>query len=846
MTQDRAQLKKEEASPANDSGANLSLEELESKLDASMEGLAQAEAERRLEQYGPNALAEQEENPILKFLSYFWGPIPWMIEVAAVLSAALQHWVDLIIIVVLLLFNAVVGFWQEHQAANAVEALKKQLALKARVRRDGKWIEVNANALVPGDVIRLRLGDIIPADVKLAEGDYLSVDQSALTGESLPVDKKSGDEAYSGSIAKQGEMVALVTATGSDTFFGRTARLVGEAKSVSHFQRAVLNIGDYLIYLSLALAAVLILVMLFRGTSALDLIQFALILIVAAIPVAMPAVLSVTMAIGSMALAKMKAIVTRLESIEEMAGMDILCSDKTGTLTQNKLTLGDPTVFGAENAQSLILAGALASKEEDRDAIDLAVIAGLKDEAALQNYDQTEFVPFDPVHKRTAATVKGQDGKTFHVTKGAPQVILELCHPDEDLANQADERVDEFAAKGYRTLGVARSEDGQSWQFLGILPLYDPPREDSAETIQRAKEHGIQVKMVTGDNEAIAKQIAGELGLGTGIHVADELFQEGGGSSALSKDVEARVEAADGFAQVFPEHKFDIVQVLQDKEHIVGMTGDGVNDAPALKQANTGIAVSGATDAARAAADLVLTAPGLSVIVVAVEEARKIFERMNSYAIYRITETIRIMFFVVLAMTVFDFYPITTIMIILLAVLNDLPIMTIAYDNTWLDPKPARWDMRRVLTVATVLGLIGVVETFGMLVLAKLVFKLDQAQIQSLIYLKLAVAGHLTLFVARTRRPFLTPPYPAPVLLGAILSTQVLAAMIVGFGLLVARLPWMYVGIVWGYCLVWVFIEDWAKQHTYHHLGLTGKHHRSYLDRIQTPLHPHGRRVHGA
>jgi H+-transporting ATPase len=825
--------------------ADLSVEALLNQLDASLDGLSQAEAERRLEQYGRNSLEEKRENAIVKFLSYFWGPIPWMIEVAAVLSAIVQHWVDLIIIVVLLLFNAVVGFWQEHQAANAVDALKKQLALKARVKRDGQWAEVNAEFLVPGDVIRLRLGDIIPADVKLAEGDYLSVDQSALTGESLPVDKKPGDEAYSGSVAKQGEMVAVVAATGSDTYFGKTARLVSEAKSVSHFQRAVLTIGDYLIYVSLGLAAALILVMLFRGTSVLALIQFALILIVAAIPVAMPAVLSVTMAIGAAALAKMKAIVTRLESIEEMAGMDVLCSDKTGTLTQNKLTLGEPALFGAKDAQQLVLAGALASKEEDRDAIDLAVIAGLKAAGELAGYSQTAFVPFDPVHKRTTATVKGPDGTSFQVTKGAPQVILELCQPEESLAQEVNGRVDEFAAKGYRTLGVARSEDGQTgrepWQLLGLLPLFDPPREDSAETIQRAKEHGIQVKMVTGDNQAIARQIAGELGLGTNIHVATELFQEGGGSSTLSRDVEARVEAAGGFAQVFPEHKFDIVQVLQDKGHIVGMTGDGVNDAPALKQANAGVAVSGATDAARAAADLVLTAPGLSVIVEAVEQARRIFERMNSYAIYRITETIRIMFFVVLAMTVFNFYPITTIMIILLALLNDLPIMTIAYDNTWLDPKPVRWDMRRVLTVATVLGLVGVVQTFGMLLLGKLLFRLPAAQIQSLIYLKLAVAGHLTLLVTRTRRPLLSKPYPAPILLGAMAGTQVVAALIVGFGVLVAQLPWSYVGLVWAYCLVWVFVNDWVKVQVYHHLGLSGKHHRTFLDRIQAPLHPHGR-----
>jgi H+-transporting ATPase len=819
---------------------DLSLEELEKQLDASLDGLSQEEAQRRLEKYGPNQIEEEKVNPILKFLSYFWGPIPWMIEVAAALSAILQHWVDLIIILVLLLFNAIVGFWQEFQAANAVEALKKQLALKARAKRGGKWQEIDAALLVPGDVIRLRLGDIIPADVKLAEGDYLSVDQSALTGESLPVEKKAGEVAYSGSVAKQGEMVGMVTATGSNTYFGRTARLVSAARSVSHFQRAVLAIGDYLIYLSLGLAVALVLVMIFRGATFLTLIQFALILIVAAIPVAMPAVLSVTMAIGAVVLARMKAIVTRLESIEEMAGMDILCSDKTGTLTQNKLTLGDPVLFGAKDVQELVLVASLASKEEDRDAIDMAVLAGLEDPQSISKYEQTHFVPFDPVRKRIEAEIQDPNGSSFKVTKGAPQVILDICDPDAEVKEKADAKVQEFAQQGYRTLGVARAPKDDDWQFLGILPLYDPPREDSKDTIQRAKEHGIQVKMVTGDNLAIAKQISGQLGLGTNIHVADELFKEGGGTQAVSKDVAARVEAADGFAQVFPEHKFDIVQVLQDEEHIVGMTGDGVNDAPALKQANTGIAVSGATDAARAAADLVLTAPGLSVIVQAVEEARKIFERMNSYAIYRIIETIRIMFFVVLAMSIFNFYPITTIMIILLALLNDLPIMTIAYDNTWLDPKPVRWEMRRVLTVATTLGLIGVVETFGMLVIGIMLLNLNQAQIQSLIYLKLAVAGHLTLFVARTKRPFFSRPYPAPILLIAILMTQSLAAAIVGFGLLVTAIPWIYVGMVWAYCLVWIFIEDWAKLQVYHHLNMTGRHHQSFLDRMQNPLHPHG------
>ncbi|GAB6909705.1 putative enzyme [Desulfosarcina cetonica] len=817
--------------------STASLDETLEKLATSMEGLDPEDVRQRLEKYGPNALKEVKVSSIKQFLSFFWGPIPWMIEVAAVLSALVKHWPDLVIILLLLLFNAAVGFWQEHQAANALAALKKQLALKARVKRNGQWDEINAADLVPGDIIRLRLGDIIPADAKLAEGDYLSIDQSALTGESLPVNKKPGEVAYSGSVAKQGEMVAVVTATGGETFFGKTAELVSEAKSVSHFQKAVLHIGDYLIYLSLGLAVALLLVQLFRGASLLTLVQFTLILVVAAIPVAMPAVLSVTMAIGSRALARMKAIVTRLESIEEMAGMDILCSDKTGTLTQNKLRLGDVVLFDAGQAQDVILAAALASKAEDRDAIDLAVLGGLEDRQRLDDYRQKRFVPFDPVGKRTESWIEGSQGNAFRVTKGAPQVVMGMCQITAEDKMRAQKAVDDLAAKGYRTLGVARTEDGETWAFMGILPLFDPPREDSAETIKNAKAHGIRVKMVTGDNTAIAMETAGQLGLGTDIQSAEAFFGSGAGGSALPPPPALDIDKADGFAQVFPEHKYKIVKALQSDGHIVGMTGDGVNDAPALKQADTGIAVSGATDAARAAADLVLTEPGLSVIVKAVEEARKIFERMNSYAIYRITETIRIMFFVVLAMVVFDFYPITAIMIILLAFFNDVPIMAIAYDNTWVDPKPVRWDMHRVFTVSTVLGLIGVVETFGLLLIARDWLHLSGSQIQTFIFLKLAVAGHLTLFVARTRRPFLTRPFPAGTLLWSAIITKLLATLLVAFGLgLVTPISWANIGLVWAYCLVWMFIEDWAKLGVYRHMDLSKPRHRAFLRRIKTPV----------
>ncbi len=823
------------------------------RLHANGRGLTADEAARRLEEVGPNAVVEARRSILAELAAFFWGPIPWMIEVADVLSAILRHWDDVIIVSVLLLFNAGVGFWQEHTAADAVAALKRQLALRATVRRDGEWREVDATGLVPGDLVRVRLGDILPADLVLFEGDYLRVDQSALTGESLPVDKQHGDVGYSGSVAVQGDMTALVTDTGERTYFGKTARLVASAQPVSHFQKAVLTIGDYLIFLSIALVLVLVLVELFRGAKVLTLVQFALILTVAAIPVAMPAVLSVTMAVGAVALSKMQAIVTRLESIEEIAGIDVLCSDKTGTLTENRLRLGEPVVIEAADPAEVILAGALASQAETGDAIDRAVVAGVADPAVLTTFRQDRFVPFDPVSKRTSAEIS-HDGQAFTVTKGAPQVILDLCRLDEATRARADAAVGELAAGGYRTLGVARrssrpGDDGPGdqdaapgeWHLLGLLPLSDPPRPDSAETIAEATAQGVRVKMLTGDNTAIAAEIAREVGLGTDIVPAGTLLG-GGADQELSPAQVARIEQADGFAEVFPEHKYAIVKALQGNGHLVGMTGDGVNDAPALKQADTGVAVSGATDAARAAAALVLTAPGLSVIVAAIEQARRIFERMSSYAIYRVTETIRIVLFVVAAMIGFNFYPITAILIILLALFNDLPIMTIAIDNTAVDPQPVRWDMRRVLTVSTTLGVVGVIETFFILVLAKLWLHLDVAQIQSFVFLKLAIAGHLTLFVARARGPFFRRPLPAAAMVWSAVGTKVLATLLVGFGFgLVTPVSWAQIGFVWAYCLAWVFVEDWAKLAVYRHLELGGRHHRRFLARVQEHLQPLGK-----
>jgi H+-transporting ATPase len=421
--------------------------ELFDALSSNEKGLGGEEAARRLDAFGPNAIEEKNRNPLLKFLGYFWGPIPWMIEVAAILSGVVQDWTNLTIILLMLLFNAVVGFWQEFQADNAVEALKGELAMEARVLRDGEWGKIPSRELVPGDVIRLRIGDVVPADTKLVSGDYLSVDESALTGESLPVEKEKGAVAFSGSTVKHGEMEALVVATGAGTRFAKTAKLVESAGNESHFQKAVLAIGDYLIYLSLGLAAVLIVSQLVRGDSFLSVFQFVLILVVAAIPVAMPAVLSVTMALGALSLSRMKAIVSKLQSIEEIAGIDILCSDKTGTLTQNQLTLGDPIPFAAADERELVLAAALASAREERDPIDQAVADGLEEDQSIDGYGLQNFLPFNPTDKRTEATIQGPNGGIFKVSKGAPQVIFKLCDLRGKNREKAEKRVNELARR---------------------------------------------------------------------------------------------------------------------------------------------------------------------------------------------------------------------------------------------------------------------------------------------------------------------------------------------------------------------------------------------------------------
>ncbi len=835
------------------------------------EGLSEEEARRRLVRYGYNEIAEREEPLWHRLLRRFWGPIPWMIEIAAILSAMVRKWEDLVIITIMLLVNAALDFFQEHRALNALKALKQRLATEVIVLRNGGFRTIPARELVPGDIIKIKIGDIVPADVQLVQGDYLLVDQAALTGESLPVSKKRGEVAYANTIAKQGEMLAVVVNTGPGTNFHSVVALVARAalEERSHFQKMVIQIGNYLILITLVLVVLIVMVALFRNEPFIEIARFAMVLAVAAIPVALPAVLSVTMAVGAVNLARRKAIVSRLTAIEELAGVDVFCSDKTGTLTRNEMRVAAPLTLGDHKERELFLVAALASRLENRDPIELPVFHYIDEhfpDLEWHAWRQLEFAPFDPVRKRTEAVVE-KEGRRFVAVKGAAQVLLEMAELPEREAQSVNRMVDLLASKGYRTLAVGRQEDGRPLELVGLIPLYDPPRPDSAQVIAEMRGNGVVVKMVTGDNSAIAREIGRLLGLKQRTMNSSQLSGSAGSellrlTEALAGAIylrlkpevsrkEARrfasqvldtvgemfdtsllereflhthesaiiemIEEVDIFAEVVPEDKYRIVDTLQKGGHIVAMTGDGVNDAPALRKADCGIAVANATDAARAAADIILTAPGLDVINEALKQARITFERMKSYAIFRIAETIRIILFMALSIVVFDFYPLTALMIILLALLNDIPILAIAYDRTKVDKRPVRWKMPELLTVATVLGISGVVSSFLLFYLLRRA-GFAEDMIQSLLFLKLIIAGHSTLYITRVDGWFWQRPFPAPLLFFATFGTEILGTLIAVYGFLVTPTGWEYAAWMWGYSLVWFLFNDAMKMATYRFL----------------------------
>lgn len=865
---------------------NTPIDKLVSELRTDIQkGLTEDEANKRLLKYGYNEISEREEPLWHRILRRFSGPIPWMIEIAAILSALVRKWEDFVIIIIMLLVNGGLDFYQEYKALNAIEVLKKRLARKSTVLRDGKWKTTDAKNLTIGDIIKIKIGDIIPADIKLiGGGDFLLIDQSALTGESLPVDKRASDIAYSNSIVKQGEMVALVVAVGRDTYFGKTVGLVAKAEKSqkSHFQKMVINVGDYLILITVFMVAIIVFVGVKRHEPLFELLEFSLVLTIAAIPVALPTVLTVVMAVGAINLARRQAIVSRLAAIEEMAGMDILCSDKTGTLTQNRMAVGKPFVFEKHTEEELFINALFASKRENEDPIEKPIFEYAdKNNLNMPNYELKKFIPFDPVIKKTQATLK-VDSKTLVATKGAPQVIIELSNLSEEEKESAYAEVEEFARNGFRTIGIAYKYEGESrFNFLGLIPLYDPPRTDSKEAIEDAHKEGVEVKMVTGDNIAVAKYIASILNVGENLYSIRELKNESyeeyiilaeiisralfkslnldeeaarHKAKQISKEVENQIgsmlqkgsvkrheseiikiiEEANGFAEVLPEDKYFIVEELQKVNHIVGMTGDGVNDAPALKKADTGIAVSGATDAAKAAADIVLTSPGLRVIVDAIKEARITFERMKSYTIFRIAETMRIVIFMTLAIAVFNFYPLTSIMIIVLALLNDIPILAIAYDNTKTRKKPVRWDMHEMLVLSSWLGVAGVLSSFtifyivmiylhvhpqGIFLLPHIPKWVDMNNqnewigfVQSIFFAKMVIAGHGTIYNTRIDEWFFKKPYPSWLLFDATFSTRVIGTIIAiyGFGLMTPiGLEWAI--FMWVYALSWFVFNDMVK-----------------------------------
>ncbi|CBI35033.3 hypothetical protein VitviT2T_022568 [Vitis vinifera] len=827
---------------------NIPIEEVFQNLRCNANGLSTEAANERLAIFGHNKLEEKEESKVLKFLGFMWNPLSWVMEAAAIMAIALANgggkppdWQDFVGIITLLFINSTISFIEENNAGNAAAALMARLAPKAKVLRDGKWSEEDAAILVPGDIISIKLGDILPADARLLDGDPLKIDQSALTGESLPVTKGPGDGVYSGSTCKQGEIEAVVIATGVHTFFGKAAHLVDTTNQVGHFQKVLTAIGNFCIC-SIAVGMVIEIIVMFpiQHRKYRPGIDNLLVLLIGGIPIAMPTVLSVTMAIGSHRLSQQGAITKRMTAIEEMAGMDVLCSDKTGTLTLNKLTVDRNLieVFGkGVDPDTVILMAARASRLENQDAIDTAIVGMLADpREARAGIQEVHFLPFNPTDKRTALTYIDGQGKMHRVSKGAPEQILNLAHNKSEIERRVHAVIDKFADRGLRSLAVAYQEvpDGRKeslgglWQFVGLMPLFDPPRHDSADTIRRALNLGVNVKMITGDQLAIAKETGRRLGMGTNMYPSSALLGQNKDESIAALPVDELIEKADGFAGVFPEHKYEIVKRLQARKHVCGMTGDGVNDAPALKKADIGIAVADATDAARSASDIVLTEPGLSVIISAVLTSRAIFQRMKNYTIYAVSITIRIVLgFMLLALIWrFDFPP---FMVLIIAILNDGTIMTISKDRVRPSPLPDSWKLAEIFATGVVLGSYLAMMTVIFFWAAyetdffPRVFNVSSLQIKdrddirklaSAVYLQVSIISQALIFVTRARS-WSFVERPGLLLVVAFVIAQLIATLIAVYAnwsfAAIEGIGWGWAGVIWLYNLVCYIPLDFIK-----------------------------------
>ena len=830
-------------------------------MQTSEAGLTTAEVERRLARDGPNALPEKKVNPILNFLKYYWGPMPWMIWIAIIIELIRLDFVDLVVLCILQFLNGIIGWYEERNAGNAIEALKQKLAPRAVAKRNGEWQVVEAKTLVIGDRIKIKLGDIIPADAQLGPG-FCEVDQSALTGESLATTKYEGDEVYQGAVCKRGDLEAIVSGTGKNTFFGKTSTLVASVNQRGNFQKILFKVAMFLLCVSSVLVIIILIVVLSKGNNFLETLSICVVLLVASIPIAMQVVCATTMAVGAHALARRKAIVSRLNSIEELAGMQVLCSDKTGTLTKNELTVQVPRLIGSTQPADIFLAAALAAKRDggNQDAIDKCIteMAVQTEHLTFDIYEEEDFIPFDPKIKRTEATVRNKrTGETFKVTKGAPQIVLALCS-DPSIELEVSNMVQELAQGGYRTLGVARSDSSGKWKMLGLIPLYDPPRDDTAETIQKAKQMEVSVKMITGDQIAIAKETARLLKLGDKIYNSEMLSEQA--NPTQQRMLDQLLLESDGFAEVFPEHKFAIVEMIQERGMRTGMTGDGVNDAPALKKADVGIAVDGATDAARAAADIVLTAPGLSVIIEAIYRARKIFQRMKNYVIYRIACTFQLLIFFFITMVGIDpssyvckhhddcsdipnTFSLPVIALVLITILNDGTIISIAYDRVTVSKQPEKWNLIVVFVMAVHLGIVAFFSSIVMLLLglnnmdadnrssffeAFAIHTFSYGELLTVIWMKVAVQDFLTVFAARTNS-FCFTRKPGKLLTAAFCLATTVATLFAVYWFLnfkgatgdggnipdMKGVSWRVAGFIWMYDLIWFVVQDVSKVGVY-------------------------------